>query len=113
METADKTIALEQLFRRVYPYACDYLKTGVTVSIKLPWEQVRHDLKKHRIIKVRRGQKISKVNGYSLNNNFHAHAARFIIQRRPQWAGMFDEREIGGSKRKGPVFVKAGIVLTA
>lgn len=83
---------LEQLFRRAHPYALRYLAGGAKVSIKLIWELVRQDLKEHRVRKINQGCPVEKVDGYALNNNFHSHAARFLVDRRPQWMGMFEER---------------------
>lgn len=39
-------------------------------------------------------QVFKRVDGYTMNNNFHAHAERLVMARRPQWKGMFEEREL-------------------
>lgn len=67
-------------------YARRFHKTGRRCSMKLIWEQVRDHLCYLRT-------KLKPVDGYTLNNNFHALVARHILAHRPEWDGLFELRE--------------------
>ncbi len=69
-------------------YARRYAKTGRRCSMKLIWEQVRDN-----VCYLRKKMKLEKVDGFALNNNFHALVARHIINHRPEWDGLFELRE--------------------
>jgi hypothetical protein len=81
---------LERCFKRAAYFARVYKESGQRVSMKLLWELVRYfDLNKARAL-----HDVKRVDGYALNNNFHAHVARHIYARRPDWQGMFEFREL-------------------
>ena len=86
---------LQRCFHRAAFFGRIFKKTGQRVSVRLLWEQVRYfDLKKIRAVRV-----VRKVDGYAMNDHFHAHVARFIEARRPEWRGMFEQRELAKPRR--------------
>ncbi len=86
---------LERLYVRAARFGREFVRSGRRVSIRLLWELVRHfDLKRVRELHV-----VKKVDGFAMNDHFHAHAARHIVARRPEWAGMFEVRELKPPRR--------------
>ena len=76
-------------------YATRFLRTGRRVSMKLIYEIMRDNI---AFIKARtraNGLVFHKVDGFALNNNFHAYMARHILTHKPKWAGLFETREVG------------------
>lgn len=89
--TAGGNWILERLYRRAAPYAARWRRTGRPVGIRLLWELVRWwDLGALRAAH----PEIRKCDGYAMNDHFHAHAARHLMDRRPDWQGLFAEREL-------------------
>ena len=99
------------LFRIAARYAARYQRTRRQVSMKLLWELERDQIAEVRRRLKDRGIPLAPWKGYALNNNFHAHMARMIEDRRPEWAGLFERREMGKEKFKGPVFIKSATVI--
>jgi hypothetical protein len=89
---------LQWLYIFAAPYAQRFLESGRRVSIRLIWERVRDE--KLNWIRARHPD-CKPVGGYAMNDHFHAHAARHILNRRPEWAGMFETREL--QKPRNPV----------
>jgi len=89
-----------QVLRRCYARAAywssRWRRTGIPISIKLIWEEVRQEIKEGRIRAKRRGVELKNYGGYRLNNNLTAPLARHIIEHKPEWAGMFETRERKG-----------------
>lgn len=95
--TAGGNWILEQVYRRCSKYARIWKATGQQVSVRLIWEEVRYwDLKKLR--RSHPGE-IRKTDGYAMNDHFHSLAVRHICKRRPDWAGMFETRELGKPRK--------------
>jgi hypothetical protein len=89
---------LERCFRRSAYYAARWRRHKIPVSIKLIWEQVRDELRAARLWQKSRqwrGIILDTRNGYALPNDLHPYVARFIVERRPDWKGMFETRELG------------------
>ena len=101
---------LRELFRISASYGNRYIKTGQRVSVKMIWEMVRDRMKilKHRA--KTKGIIIKKLDGYTMNNNLHSHVARFIVERRPEWKGMFEMRELNKKPSK-TIVVLGGTVV--
>ena len=74
-------------------YAKRFHRTGQRVSVRLLWERERDKIKAVRLRLRSRGTDIEKWNGYRLNNDFHALIARHILNRHPEWDGLFELRE--------------------
>lgn len=91
-ETWKATEGGGKVMRIIYATAASYARrferTGRRVSVKLIWEQVRDN-----VCYLRKRMKLEKVDGFALNNNFHALVARHIVAHRPQWDGLFELRE--------------------
>jgi hypothetical protein len=97
---------LERCYKRAAYFARVYKETGQKVSVRLLWELVRYfDLKKVRAL-----HDVKKVDGYAMNDHFHAHAARHIYARRPDWRGMFELREL--QRKRNPKTVTRVEVTT-
>lgn len=90
---------LKHFYAITASYVEEWQRTGVPVSAMLVWERVRHRVK-HRIARAERMQiKLAAWDGYSLCNNFRARVARHAMDHRPDWAGIFDIREVGGKEK--------------
>ena len=90
---------LRDLYRLAAPYAQRWLRHGRKVSVRLLWETERDRIGYVRARLRRRGVTLRKEGGYALDNNFHALVVRHILAHRPEWAGMFEERERNRPKR--------------
>lgn len=96
---------MRHLFAIAAWYAKRHTLTGRRVSMRLLWELTRDRLPELR--RRYQGNEISptRSNGFAMNNNYHAHVARFILDRRPDWAGMFEQRELGAALNHRRLFV--------
>lgn len=97
---------LRDLYRLAARYAARYAARRQRVSMKLLYELERDRIHGVRSRLRARGVKLGKWKGYALNNNLHAHIARHIVSRRPEWAGMFEERELGAKRKGNAVLVR-------
>lgn len=71
----------------------DYQRYGLRVSMKYLYEIERHRVRTVRKRLQHMGGDLHKWNGYRLNNDFTALIARHIIDKHPEWDGMFEFRE--------------------
>lgn len=86
---------LGQCCKRAAYFARIYRQTGQRVSVRLLWELVRYfDLNKIRAL-----VGVKRVDGYAMNDHFHAHVARYIYHTHPSWDGMFEVRAINRARR--------------
>lgn len=90
---------LRDLYRLAAPYARRWQRHGQKVSVRLLWEMERDRIGFVRARLRRRGITLRKEGGYALNDHFHALVARHIVRHRPEWDGMFEERERNREKR--------------
>lgn len=81
------------------------LPPGRLLSAKLVFELLRYRLPEIRARLAARGVSVDKVNGYALNNVFTAYIARHMMDRRPDWAGRFELRELNRPRKKRKVIV--------
>jgi hypothetical protein len=86
-------------------YARRFEHNGRRVSMKLVWEELRDNVVFIRARMKAKGIMLEKLNGFALNNNFHAHVARHILRHRTKWKGLFELREIGAARKKRKVTV--------
>lgn len=91
---------LRDLYALAAPYAARHRRTHITVSIKLLFELERDRIKRVRARAQAAGIRLPAWKGYTLNNTLTAPIARHIVERRPDWAGMFEHRESPGKRRK-------------
>jgi hypothetical protein len=98
---------LKYCYKFAARYAARYRKTGRRVSMKLIWELVRDHYGEVCRRCLARGIKPRSFDGYALNNIFTAYVARHIMDRRRDWAGMFETRGVGHlRKAKAAVFIQ-------
>ena len=77
-------------YRITAAYVTEWRKSRIPVSFSMIWELVRH-LVKHRLSRMERlAVDASKWDGYSLPNNFRGRLTREIMEKRPDWAGIFE-----------------------
>ena len=86
-------------------YARRFEHNGRRVSMKLIWEELRDNVVFIRARMKAKGIMLDKLDGFALNNNFHAHVARHILAHRKEWKGLFELREIGKARKKRKVTV--------
>lgn len=73
-------------------YAARYRRTHRRVSMKLIWELLRDHISAVRSRS--RAETLEQFEGYTLNNIFTPYMARHILAHKPEWAGMFELREL-------------------
>lgn len=86
-------------------YARRYQRTGRRVSMKKIWEDLRDNIPFIRQRMRAKGILLDHLDGFALNNNFHALVARHILEHHQDWHGLFELREIGVPRRKRKVIV--------
>lgn len=73
-------------------YAARYRRTHRRVSMKFIWELLRDHVSQ---VQVRsKPEVLQQFEGYTLNNIFTPYVARHILAHKPEWAGMFQLREL-------------------
>jgi len=90
---------LRDIYAIAAPYAREWKRTGVSVSVKLLVELERHRIRHVRARAQRRFRHLPQFDGYTLNNSFTESIARHIAAHRPDWAGMFDHREATATRK--------------
>lgn len=86
------------VMRDLYALAAKYVprwqRTGIPVSVAMLWEIERQRIKEVTARASRMGYQIKDEYGYTLNNSYRAYVARHIMERRTDWAGLFETREL-------------------
>jgi hypothetical protein len=90
---------MADLYRRAYGYWKRYERTGRRVSIRLIWELERDHIMEVRRRMKRRGVTLAPWKGYMLNDHFHSRASRHMIEHKPEWAGLFEQRPLKEKRR--------------
>ena len=85
---------MRDLYALAAKYARDWRRTGIPISMKLLFEIERQRIKTVTSRAQSRGIRISKNDGYSLNNSRTAYIARHIMDRRKDWDGLFELLEL-------------------
>ena len=87
--------------RDIYALAAKYVprwrRTGIPVSVAMLWETERQRIKEVSARAIRMGYRIKDEYGYTLNNSYRAYVARHVMDRRRDWAGLFEIRELKGN----------------
>ena len=83
---------MADLYALAAQYSKVWKRTGIPVSMKLLFEIERHRIKTVSSRAQMLGVLIGKDMGYSLNNNRSAYVARHMVDRRPEWRGLFEFR---------------------
>ena len=90
---------LKDAFRITASYVPQWKKSGISVSFALIAELIRHRVKHVHSRAVAREIKAASMDGFSMNNSLSASVARFIMERRPEWVGIFQTRELGSTNK--------------
>ena len=96
---------MARLYRITACYYGRYRRTGRGVSQRYLWETLRDRIYGIRNELRRRGIKLDMERGFILNDHFTAHAVRHMISEHPEWAPMFELREIGIRRNTRKVLV--------
>ena len=91
---------MNHAYRMAAGYAARYKKTNRPVSIALIWELLRDRVDWISEGLKKRGIKMERHEGFALSNSFRAYAARHMMERNPEWSGMFILRSVGNKSRK-------------
>jgi hypothetical protein len=103
--TPGGAFVLNQAYRLAAGQAARFQRAGQPGSIALIWEQLRYRFDWIRLCAGRKGVSLDKWGGYRLNNNLRAYIARHVMERRPEWAGLFALRAVGQVRNKRRVVV--------
>lgn len=90
---------LRDLYAIAAPYAAEWKRTSIPVSVKLIVELERHRIRHVRARAQQRFRALPQFDGYTLNNSFTESIARHIEEHRSDWRGMFEHREVHAKKR--------------
>lgn len=108
-ETPGARRVLQMAYAIAAGYARRFQRNGRRVSMTLVFEILRDNVA--AVISRRRGLKLEKVDGFVLNNNFRPYMARHIIAHKPEWAGLFEMRELTTETRSTPRKKRTIIVI--
>jgi hypothetical protein len=89
-------MVMRDLYEIAAAYWPDYRERGITVSMFLVIGLERHRIKRGRAHAQKGDVILGKSYGYTLNNSYAPHIARQMVERRPEWNGMFELRELKG-----------------
>jgi len=89
---------MEYIHKKSYPYAKRFKKYKRKVSFSLIWELTRDHIHQIKSDAKRRGVDLKKYKGYALCNDLRSYAMRHVIEKHPDWKGMFLMREQGTNK---------------
>jgi hypothetical protein len=92
-----------QIMRMIYAdaaqFAARWQRTRQRVSADYLYHRIRDRLRAIHVRLAKSGCELPKVGGYRLNDHFTAYISRHIVAHRPEWAGMFEQREMNKPKR--------------
>lgn len=104
-------VVLFWAYRLAAAQADRYRRFGQRGSIRLIWENLRYRLNWIRQCARTKGRDLERWGGYFLNDHFHAHVARHIMEHRPEWQGMFETRALNRPKKlKRTIVVREEVV---
>jgi len=96
----------ENFIREAYNW---YVLRGQRVGATFVWERLRWILLNKEWSEATRPPPDEE---YRLNNNYRPYMARFAVERESRLEGCFEFRAVDKPKKKRPVFVKEGTVIT-
>lgn len=92
-----------QVLCRLYRISASYYgrwkRTGRGVSQRLLWESLRDRIEGIKRELRRRNIELQYERGFLLNDHFTAHAVRHMIAEHPDWAVMFELRQLKESQK--------------
>ncbi len=86
---------MARLYRETAGFYGRFRATGRGVSQRYLWEKLRDRVGGIRRELARRQIQLEPERGFMLNDHFTAHAVRHMIGEHPEWAVMFELRELG------------------
>lgn len=90
---------LARMYRITAGYYGRFQRTGRGVSQRLLWETLRDRIDGIRRELKKRGIKLECERGFLLNDHFTAYAVRHMLAEHPEWAVLFELREINKPRR--------------
>lgn len=94
MHTPGGRHVMRDLFAISAGYVWAWKRSGIPLSVALVFELERQRIKTVSARAQRRGFKLGDEYGYTLNNSYRAYISRHIMDRRKEWAGLFELREL-------------------
>lgn len=91
-ETPGARHVLRKAYAIAAHYAARHRRTHRRVSMKLIWELLRDHISYVRVRS--KPEVLEQFEGYTLNNIFTPYVARHILAHKPEWAGVFELREL-------------------
>ncbi len=91
-QTAGARHVLRKAYAIAAHYAARHRRTQRRVSMKLIWELLRDHISYVR--QRATPETLAHFEGYTLNNIFTPYVARHILAHKPEWAGVFELREL-------------------
>ena len=85
---------MRDLYALASKYAADWKRTAIPVSVAMLFEIERHRIKCVTARALRCGMQLPDEFGYTLNNSYRAYVARHMMDRRLDWQGLFEVREL-------------------
>ena len=96
---------MARLYRITAAYYGRWKATRRGVSQRLLWETLRDRIDGIRREMAKRHISLCKENGFLLNDHFTAHAVRHMIAEHPEWAVLFELRELGAKRHQRKIVV--------
>lgn len=88
----------ERFSRKAYRFGLRYRRTGQRVSADFIVHQLRDRLAEIRSWFARKNVSLPREGGYAINDHFTSYLARDFEAHRPEFAGMFERRELGAHR---------------
>jgi hypothetical protein len=90
----------------------DFVRYGLRASQRWIWEEMRRRIGRMHAYLAKRGWHLAPENGFTLNNDFTAHAVRHMLANHPEWGAMFETRALGKPRLvKRTTIVKTELVM--
>jgi hypothetical protein len=96
---------MARLYRITAGYYGRWKATRRPVSQRLLWETLRDRIDGIRRELKKRGIKLDCERGFLLNDHFTAYAVRHMVAEHPEWAVLFELRELGVKRNQRKVIV--------
>jgi hypothetical protein len=94
MHTRGGRMIMRDLYALAASFVSDWQNSGIPISMSYLFEIERHRIKLVRARAQKMHADITRDYGYTLNNSYRAYVARHILNARPDWAGLFELREV-------------------
>lgn len=85
-------------FQETARFAARHARTGQRVSMDYVMHILRDRISRIQSHLARRGITLPREGGYRINDHFTAYIARHIMDRRPEWDGLFETRKLNAKR---------------